>query len=281
MTWPSSDVNTTGMDAGTDTPPRAEILNWAQKFNQLRAHVSTFMQGLLTSADAAAVRSALDVPTRTGGGASGIWSIGIHGNAATATSAGNADQLDGIDSTGFTRSTGISELGSAARTNASVNGNFGGGIILRNTGGGAWTGTFLDAELHNVPVAGVGFEDTGDGGAQVLMHCTPPGDPNTDRRVFGAFKLRNDGICEAKGFLPNGGAGAIGYPALLFSRSTNITIGSTYAGSSLRAQGLARASDSVCTTADNAGPAQTGTWLALTTQSAGPYGCLAFFIRIS
>lgn len=278
MTWPSSDVNTTGMDAGTDTPPRAEILSWAQKFNQLRNHVSAFMQGLLTSADAAAVRSALDVPTRTGGGASGIWSIGIHGNAATAT---NADQLDGIDSTGFTRSTGTSELGSSARTAANAPGAFSGGITLRNAGGGAGAGTFLDAMLHNTLVSNIGFKDTGDGGCEVGVSYTPPGDPNTDRRVFGGFRLRNDGICEAKGFLPTGVAGSIGYPALLFSRSTNITIGSTYAGSSLRAQGLSRASDSVCTTADNAGPAQTGTWLALTTQSAGPYGCLAFFIRIS
>ena len=85
MTWPSSDVNTTGMDAGTDTPPRAEFLSWAQKFNQLRNHVSAFMQGLLTSADAAAVRSTLSVPTRTGGDASGTWPIGISGNAATVT----------------------------------------------------------------------------------------------------------------------------------------------------------------------------------------------------
>lgn len=85
MTWPSSDVNTTGMDAGTDTPPRAEFLSWAQKFNQLRNHVSAFMQGLLTSADAAAVRSTLSVPTRTGGDASGIWPISISGNAATVT----------------------------------------------------------------------------------------------------------------------------------------------------------------------------------------------------
>lgn len=278
MTWPSSDVNTTGMDAGTDTPPRAEFLSWAQKFNQLRNHVSAFMQSLLTSADAAAARTTLDVPSRGGGNATGTWGINISGNAATAT---NADQLDGIDSTGFTRSTGLSELGSFARTTVNAPGAFSGGLMLRNAGSGVGTGTFVDAMLHNTLVANLVFADTGDGGCEVAMAYTPPGDPNTDRRVFNAFRLRNDGICEAKGFLPNGGAGAVGYPALLFSRSTNITIGSTYAGSSLRAQGLARAADSVCTTADNAGPAQTGTWLALTTQSAGPYGCLAFFIRIS
>jgi hypothetical protein len=35
-------------------------------------------------------------PTLTGGGASGTWAINISGNAATATSAGNADTVDGF-----------------------------------------------------------------------------------------------------------------------------------------------------------------------------------------
>lgn len=59
MTWPSSDVDTSAMDSNSDTPPRAEFLSWAQKFNQLRNHVSAYMQGVLTSADAAAARTAL------------------------------------------------------------------------------------------------------------------------------------------------------------------------------------------------------------------------------
>lgn len=63
MVWPASDVDTTQMDAGTDTPPRAEFLSWAQKFNQLRNHVSAYMQGLLSSADAAAARTALGATT--------------------------------------------------------------------------------------------------------------------------------------------------------------------------------------------------------------------------
>lgn len=89
MAWPSSDVNTTALDAGTDTPPRAEFLSWAQKFNELRNHVSVFMRNVLASADAVAARATLDVPSRAGGNATGTWGIAITGNAATATTATN------------------------------------------------------------------------------------------------------------------------------------------------------------------------------------------------
>lgn len=85
MTWPSGDVDTTGMDSGTDPPPRAEFLSWAQKFNQLINHVTEFMQGVLASATAADARTALDVPTRGGGNATGNWNINVLGTAANVT----------------------------------------------------------------------------------------------------------------------------------------------------------------------------------------------------
>lgn len=87
--WPTDPVDTSALDEITDTPPRATFFAWAQKFNQLIAHVSGYMQGLLTSADAAAARTTLDVPSRSGGNANGTWNIGISGNAATATTASN------------------------------------------------------------------------------------------------------------------------------------------------------------------------------------------------
>lgn len=43
----------------------------------------------------AAIRALLDVPTRTGGNASGLWGINISGNAATATTAGTAGSTTG------------------------------------------------------------------------------------------------------------------------------------------------------------------------------------------
>ena len=54
--------------------------------------------------DATGMRASLNVPTRTGGNASGTWGISISGNAVTASSATNADMLDNIDSSGFLRS---------------------------------------------------------------------------------------------------------------------------------------------------------------------------------
>ncbi len=61
MTWPTPDVITTDMDAGGDSPAaaRSAILDLASKFNQIRNHVSSFMQGLLDDADAATARATL------------------------------------------------------------------------------------------------------------------------------------------------------------------------------------------------------------------------------
>ena len=60
---------------------------------------------------AAGFRKALDVPTRSGGNASGSWGIDITGNAATASScsgnaatATNADKVDNIHASSFLRS---------------------------------------------------------------------------------------------------------------------------------------------------------------------------------
>lgn len=90
MTWPNSQT-TTSLDADTDTlqNARPEVKGLADKFNQLVAHVTTFMQGLLSSADAATARNTLDVPSKNGAGATGIWGIAVSGSAATAATATN------------------------------------------------------------------------------------------------------------------------------------------------------------------------------------------------
>jgi hypothetical protein len=65
MTWPTSDVDTTALDAGTDTPPRSVFLAWAQAFNQLISHVSAFWRGVLDKTTASDAQTALGA-TATG-----------------------------------------------------------------------------------------------------------------------------------------------------------------------------------------------------------------------
>jgi hypothetical protein len=61
MTWPTVDVVTTNTDADTKVPlnARPDILDLMQKFNQLKGHVTAYMQGLLADADAATTRGGL------------------------------------------------------------------------------------------------------------------------------------------------------------------------------------------------------------------------------
>lgn len=61
MTWPTVNVDTTDTDADTDSPlaARVDILDLMQKFNQIRAHVSTYMQTVLDDLDSAAARATL------------------------------------------------------------------------------------------------------------------------------------------------------------------------------------------------------------------------------
>lgn len=59
--WPGADVNTTTFDSDLDSPllARPDWFDHAVKFNQVRNHVSTFVQGLLDDIDAATARATL------------------------------------------------------------------------------------------------------------------------------------------------------------------------------------------------------------------------------
>ena len=61
MTWPAADVGTTNADAGTDSPAtaRTDLLDLMTKFNQVRNHVSAFIQTLLDDAAASNARTTL------------------------------------------------------------------------------------------------------------------------------------------------------------------------------------------------------------------------------
>lgn len=144
MTYPSSDVDRTNIDAGTDSPQlaRADLDDLVLKFNQLRNHISVFVQGLLDDADAPAARATLgalaasavsaygltlvddadaaaaratlglvigsNVPSPTGAGASGTWGINISGNAATASN-GGVTSVNGLTGA-VSVTTGVSSL---------------------------------------------------------------------------------------------------------------------------------------------------------------------------
>lgn len=61
MTYPSSDVDRTNLDATADSPAlaRADLLDLVDKFNLLRNHITVFIRGLLSATDATAARSML------------------------------------------------------------------------------------------------------------------------------------------------------------------------------------------------------------------------------
>lgn len=126
MTWPASDVSTVNMDAGVDNPAtaRLQLLDLAQKFNQLRNHVTAFAQGLLAAADAAAARLTLGLANHqlltmdTSGNASTSGTVTAGGFSTSGSmSAGSATVTNGLSAGSL--STG----GTLTAGNSTINGN--------------------------------------------------------------------------------------------------------------------------------------------------------------
>ena len=115
MTYPSSDVDTLPLDAGTDSPAaaRPSLLDLAQKFNLLRSHISTFWQGVLATSSQAAARSALGA-------------VGTADTIAEATHAATADSADSAAAVPWTGVSGRPTAVSAFTNDAGyVTGGFG------------------------------------------------------------------------------------------------------------------------------------------------------------
>jgi hypothetical protein len=89
MTYPTAAVNTTNVDAGTDSPAtaRSDILDALAKLNQMIAHTTTFAATLLDDANAATARGTLGALGASDTIANATTSASCSGNAATATNA--------------------------------------------------------------------------------------------------------------------------------------------------------------------------------------------------
>lgn len=135
MTYPSSDVITTNVDAGTDSPAlaRADVLDLITKFNQLRNHIGTLGQTLLNRATAALMRADLGVAPR----ATRIDVASVAGAVNLTTAAPDTDDIrltGALAITSFTVAVGrdVSVVASGASTltnNASILTNTGANIV--------------------------------------------------------------------------------------------------------------------------------------------------------
>ena len=82
----------TAAGAGFIVPNGARAALYCDGTNVVVADGTLFGTQLKNAADAAAARTTLDVPSRSGDNATGTWGINVTGNAATATTAANVSR---------------------------------------------------------------------------------------------------------------------------------------------------------------------------------------------
>lgn len=141
MVWPAAAVTTTNTDAGTDNPAtaRSDLLDLMTKFNQMRSHVTAFMQTFLSRSDAAGARGDLGLAnhqlvTVTAGGATSQAGGATLGGGLT-VQAGGASITGATNVTGaITATTNITATGSLNGASAAVSGNMTAGGSITATG---------------------------------------------------------------------------------------------------------------------------------------------------
>lgn len=109
MTWPSGAVSTTNVDATSDDPELGvvDIKSAFDKLNQIIAHVSSYIQGLLDDADAAAALTTL--------GAAPLASPTFTGTPAAPTAAVDTNTTQ-LATTAYVVGQGYAKLASPALT---------------------------------------------------------------------------------------------------------------------------------------------------------------------
>lgn len=151
MTWPTTPVSTTSMDAGTDTPPRADILDMAQKVNQMIAMPPQESGRLIGVQVFDAPGSYTYTPTngtnkvrvqcQAGGGAGGGCDAAGAGQSAVSTGGFAGAYFDIIISSLFSGATVIVGSGGAgvSGSNGGAGGNseFTTGVVTRRAFGGS------------------------------------------------------------------------------------------------------------------------------------------------
>ena len=142
MTWPSGAVNTTNVDATTDDPELGvvDIKSAFDKLNQIIAHVSAYIQGLLDDADAAAARTTL--------GAAPLDSPALTGSPTAPTPSGG-DNDTSIATTAFVQGELVAKAPLASPTFT--------GTPLETMGTGSGTASLIGkANINTTPVGNVG-----------------------------------------------------------------------------------------------------------------------------
>jgi hypothetical protein len=115
---------------------------------------------LRVCSDTAAIRTFLDVPTRTGGNASGTWGIAITGNAATATTATNCSRQ-------IINGNGMNFTGGELNTNRT--------ITLGTPGtlnSGTTNSVTTSSHTHNITVVGTVSQSGGNPTGAIIQQGT-------------------------------------------------------------------------------------------------------------
>lgn len=218
-------VNARAASSDSMTIERAQEGTTARAWNigdivelRLTAGVTAPLQVLEEANTAALIRGKIDVPTRTGGDATGTWGISITGNAASATVLQTARTINGVSFNGSANITitantpnsltpgafltGSAFNGSAAQTFAvdATNLNTANKVVARDASGNFSAGTITAALAGNASTA------TALQTARTINGVSFNGTANINVNLNNSIAFNNGGAGVASGGTFNGGS---------------------------------------------------------------------------